>query len=356
MATFVPALERVAACPLCGSTHSQPIMPVRDRYMGVPGAFGLVRCPGCGLVMLSPRPVTADLRRYYPDDDYVAYQAPESTMPRDRPDLAGRARDAIRAIVLRDLGYATPPVSWLARAFAPVVVPTFRWWGTYGMPMRFPRFVEGGRALDIGCGNGSYLSYLKRHGWGVEGVDLSGAAARAARDAFDITVRVGGFDDVELAPAAYDWIQMHHVIEHLPNPVASLVRVFELLKPGGALYVETPNAESFSLRFCGEFWFPWDAPRHLFVFTPSTLRAALERAGFVVGAMRSRSFAGLFAWEDTLRREEAAGSRLARRPDLSPRASPRAGALGALAGLVRIVRPLSGDVLACVAQKPDTGS
>jgi len=344
-------LEHIERCPLCGSIPGKPMMRVRDRNCGLPGQFALVCCSGCGLVMLSPRPARSELRDYYPKE-YYAYQAPAPTAPRHRSGLAGRMRDAVRNQVLRDLGYSTPPASGLARLLVPALVPLFRTRGTYGLGIRFPRAVEGGRALDVGCGNGAYLSYLKRHGWHVEGVDLSEAAARSADGAFGIPVRVGAFDELAFARAEYDWVHMSHVIEHLPDPVASLARVFDLLKPGGALYIETPNAESFSLPFCGEFWFPWEAPRHLFVFTPSTLVAALERRGFVVRVMRSRAFQGLYAWEDTYRREHTLGVRLQSRPALSPSAHPRAWLLTGAAGLMRLVRPLSGDILECVAHKP----
>jgi SAM-dependent methyltransferase len=231
-------------------------------------------------------------------------------------------------------------------------MPFFRKAATYGMPMRFPRFVPGARALDIGCGNGFYLSYLKRHGWEVEGVDISEAAAQMAKKTFQIPVHVGEFDSQNLPVRSYDWIHMSHVLEHLPNPVASLARVFALLKPGGGLYVETPNASSFSRRLCGPFWFAWDAPRHLHLFSPSTLRGALNRAGFIVDTMRSTVSPDIFIWEDTYRSEEKIGRFIAPRPALSKRAAPRAYALRALTRIAAIVRPLSGDTLACVAQRP----
>jgi SAM-dependent methyltransferase len=80
---------------------------------------------------------------------------------------------------------------------------------------------------------------------------------------------------------------MWDVLEHLPDPVAALRRIADLLRPGGRLVVNTPLEDGWDARWLGQRWPGWDAPRHLAVFSHRTLADALTRAGFrVVGGGR----------------------------------------------------------------------
>jgi hypothetical protein len=47
----------------------------------------------------------------------------------------------------------------------------------------------------------------------------------------------------------------------------------------GRIFVAVPNPDSFDARFYGEFWAAYDVPRHLWHFTPATMRKLLSRNG-----------------------------------------------------------------------------
>jgi SAM-dependent methyltransferase len=213
----------------------------------------------------------------------------------------------------------------------------------------FPRWVPGGRALDIGCGNGRFMDRIQRHGWDVIGVDTSLAAAAAARESFGITVHVGTVEDAPIDDGSLDFVHMSHVIEHLPQPVATLRRVALVLRPGGRLYVETPNIDSLAFRWTREYWFALDAPRHLWLFGPATLRRALAECGFSVRGLRALNLS-TFAWEATYRREQREGRMVPRRPSIEWRDRPRATVLGALRCVAGSLSPRFGDALSCWAE------
>ena len=65
------------SCNLCGESQTKPIMVVTDRKYHTPGKFSIVRCGGCGLAYLSPRPRTDEIGKFYPDTiaEHVATSA-----------------------------------------------------------------------------------------------------------------------------------------------------------------------------------------------------------------------------------------------------------------------------------------
>jgi 2-polyprenyl-3-methyl-5-hydroxy-6-metoxy-1,4-benzoquinol methylase len=139
----------------------------------------------------------------------------------------------------------------------------------------------GGRALDIGCGNGAHLMYLHSLGWEVTGFDLQDNTDPVVRAA-GIPVLTGSLDALHVLRGFFDVVSMWHVLEHLHDPVAELTRVRKLLSPNGALVVEVPNSGSVAARLLGCRWHQWDLPRHLSHFTPRTLARVLALAGLRV--------------------------------------------------------------------------
>lgn len=347
----VPAgTEPVPRCDLCGSAEHGVLLPeARDRSLRLPGVFSLVGCSGCGLARLSPRPDPDSLPAYYPADSYPPHR-PAAVPAGGSARRLAAGRDALRAAMLRTLGYESPsPPPWTR--LVPRRLPrrlvrraAYDWRG-------FPPWTPGGRALDLGCGNGLFLNCLRRHGWDVVGVDSSPAAAEAARAAFGIDVRVGTVEEVPLEEGGFDFVHMSHAIEHLDRPVETLRRVSRLLRPGGKLYIETPNIGSLAYGWAGQFWFPLDPPRHLWLFSAATLRRALGQCGFSIERMAARVLPSTFKWEATYRREEREGRLLPSRPAVELRAAPRAIALSAAVRAAGRLSPARGDNLACWAER-----
>jgi SAM-dependent methyltransferase len=75
------------------------------------------------------------------------------------------------------------------------------------------------------------------------------------------------------------------VLEHLADPLAALERLRRLLRPGGRLFLSTPDAGSLTARLMGRRWHYLDPVQHITVFSRDNLRRALERAGFSVVRM-----------------------------------------------------------------------
>jgi SAM-dependent methyltransferase len=202
-----------------------------------PGVHGdLYRCHECGTVQQPSLPHGEALREVYremSDDDYLAEEL-------------GRRRTAARLLDL------------------------------------LAHHVPGGRLLDVGSGHGLFLDEARRRGYSAEGLELSRAAARHAREVLGVPVREVPVEDPSLDPERFDAIVLADVFEHLDDPAGTLDRCAELLAPGGALIVVTPDPASRTARLAGGRWWGY-LPSHLCLVPRVTLRELISAKGLVLG-------------------------------------------------------------------------
>ena len=343
--------EVVDVCPLCGDPGAKLLFWNYDRLYRFSGEFGTLECEQCHFIRLSPRPTVDTIKRHYPEG-YGAYVPP----PFATQDLDGsfknRARNLIRNSVLSTLGYQNEALKGLQKLLRPVFVTLFFKHATYGFGEFFPRSVPNGRALEVGCGNGNFLSRLKRHGWHVNGVDLSAHAVAAAKQNFDIDVFHGQLDDAPFPAETFDYIHLSHVVEHFFDPLKTMKKVRDLLKPGGIIYIEVPNAASVSVKISKEFWYGWDPPRHLFMFTPETLDSLLQKAGLKRIKVRTRMW-NSFDWAYAYKQEDVSGKIEPERLSLPLKARFVVAVENIRARVDHFFHPDQGDNILCIAERSD---
>ena len=344
-----PASEEVAACQLCGSSESDLLFSNVDRLFHRPGKFGVVRCRECGLVRLSPRPRREEIDFYYPDEGYYTYNLPSGVDKHsfESSGMKDFIRDKLRDTVISGYGY---PVSLnpVQTFIQPIANRLFLDLGTRGWRDKLPRYVPNGRALDIGCGSGTFLAALKSFGWRTVGIEMNEQAANLARKRFGLDVRQGMIEDLPEMAGKFDYVNISHVLEHIYEPQAFLQKVKDVLAPDGIVYFELPNFESYGRRTSREFWYPWETPRHVYMYSPETLRKQLAKAGFAIDRMRTAP-GNLWIWDETYREEDAAGEKLDPRPSASPKIAERARTLAKNAAEAFRRDPLSGDIISCWA-------
>jgi SAM-dependent methyltransferase len=238
----VPMDGRAASCILCGERRWREIRRGRDIYRPrLPTQYVLCRCATCGLVAQQPQPGPAELR--------AAYAVPY-------------------------------------RVFRPA-------WQVTGWPLwkilrtltgkrrlrRLCRHASGGRLLEVGCGAGDFLLAAQREGWHVHAVELTAEMVALLRgQALD--VRQG-----ELVPGLwdegiFDAIVLWDVLEHVPDPAATLGTAARYLRDGGVVLASFPTANGVQAgQRHGDWWAPLDLPRHLNFLDA----AALARLGAAAG-------------------------------------------------------------------------
>jgi hypothetical protein len=143
------------------------------------------------------------------------------------------------------------------------------------------------RLLDVGAHVGRFVSIAREGGWAAEGLELNPQTAAFAAERTGATIRQLNVHEVDPSSAAFDAITITDVLEHIPNPVRVLTRVASLVGSGGWIAVKVPCGPS---QLTKEIWRgrvsssyrPTVADNlvHVSHFSPSSLKLALERAGF----------------------------------------------------------------------------
>jgi SAM-dependent methyltransferase len=142
--------------------------------------------------------------------------------------------------------------------------------------MRRLRGLGGGaRVLEIGAGDGRLVARLREAGFEARGAEPSPSArARAAARGIELAAQA------QAAEGSQDAVVLWHVLEHLPEPLATLEQARRWLRPPGQLLVAVPNLGSLQAAIGGDRWFHQDVPRHRTHFTARGLALLLARAGF----------------------------------------------------------------------------
>lgn len=218
-------------CNLCGSAES--------KVLFTEGAFRIQKCTSCGLVYVSPHPTKEALEEYY-----------ARFYPADSDDVvASWSHDASFRQALRILKRYCP---------------------------------DGGRLLDVGCGLGIFLQTLGTE-WEPTGIEPDANACERARQAASrATVIHGDVLSVPPPPEKFDAATLLASLEHMADPAAALRHISGMLTEQGLIVIRVPYLEWFlkmkrvipSLPLC------FGAPRHLYDFSPHTLRLMLERNGY----------------------------------------------------------------------------
>jgi len=247
-------------CPLCGSSQTQHAYTTRDILYNKETLYDYFNCNHCKAVFISPMPSEKQIASFYPDQ-YMVY---EEVVPKKLSNME-------MAVLKLRFGYKHLNPSFISVLFAPVVS-MFK----YKLNISF---IKNGKILDIGCGNGKYLSKMKNLGWQSFGVEFNDVAVKACKKN-NLDVFQGELKNAHFEPQEMDLVTARHVIEHIPDVNSFFEEVNKVLKPGGLFHLRTPNTNALGRKFFSTNWYANDAPRHLILFSPENLTQRAEQHGF----------------------------------------------------------------------------
>lgn len=264
VAEYGEELEEVA-CPLCGNVESSLALEARDVLYDTAGTYRLVRCKGCELRFVNPRPTLSSLGDHYPDD-YHCYRAAEDApfwmQPSARMEISAAAAKRLRSIECV-LGKLRPDME----------------------------------ILDVGCGRNVLLELIQRkRGARGLGIEFKAETAAYVRDVLGMPVIHGTLLDAALESARFDLLVMLEYLEHEPDPLRILGEARRVLKPGGHIAIEIPDPEGLPARLFKDRWVNLDLPRHLVFFDRKTLKRALAETGFQLVSHRSFGLPGYIGY------------------------------------------------------------
>lgn len=241
--------KETVPCNLCGTTDLVDVVSC-DRY-----GMGLctVMCKNCGFLFTNPRPIEAEMNRFYRESyrDFY-FNAPD---PSKNDYLISEVRNTAvkRANWLFD--FVEEELDALSISLATV--------------------------LDAGCGDGSFLNIVRSKIpdsklFGIEPSQLYArfAVQKSMADVYTGDI-VSFFNERKSQDCLFNLIVLSHVLEHLYNPLEKLLMLRELLASEGLFCVEVPNLLSPYWQGNGMFHIA-----HINHFTPATIRFIFAKAGF----------------------------------------------------------------------------
>jgi len=228
-------MHEQTTCPVCGGNNFALHLTTHDFHL-TGEEFALQSCTNCGLLVTSPRPEDSQLMNYYQSADYISH--------------TGRGTNLVNRLYL------------LARRF------------TLRQKVRLiNRLAGNGAVLDFGCGTGGFLNQAERMGWMTYGVEPSKPARLVALRSQD---RI--YADLKSCPALnVDAITLWHVLEHLPDPNATLDQLRNKLSRTGTIFIAVPNVRSYDGLHYGAYWAGLDVPRHLWHFNQRAMTTLLGK-------------------------------------------------------------------------------
>jgi 2-polyprenyl-3-methyl-5-hydroxy-6-metoxy-1,4-benzoquinol methylase len=162
--------------------------------------------------------------------------------------------------------------------------------------------LTGGSALDVGAGNGMFLSFLRKRGFNVFGTTASARGQAAARQIFDLHLEYTTELNSAVLARTYDLVSYWHVYEHLVLPSSHSSKWSSLVKSGGWLIIEVPNISSIGAKICYSSWLGSDDVHHVNHQKPADIIRTLNSEGFIPVCIEgfSLKFSVIFMWSALL--------------------------------------------------------
>jgi 2-polyprenyl-3-methyl-5-hydroxy-6-metoxy-1,4-benzoquinol methylase len=230
-------------CPVCKSEQSHFALKARDHTVSGEW-FEIWECSRCTLRFTRDAPGPESIGRYYRSENYISHS-------NTRKGLVNNLYHLVRNYTL-------------------------------GAKYRLIRSVTGlreGTHLDIGAGTGAFVRYMNSKAWQSQGIEPDGPARDVALAHHQVRLLPAEAFPT-LPPAFFDAISLWHVLEHVHDLHPYLEQIKKLLKPSGKLLIAVPNYTSCDAMKYRENWAAYDVPRHLYHFSPLSMKYVLEAAGF----------------------------------------------------------------------------
>ncbi|MEO5500056.1 MAG: class I SAM-dependent methyltransferase [Ginsengibacter sp.] len=230
------------ACPACNSGDIHFALSVKD--ISISGeTFEVWECGNCSLRFTQNAPSEENIKPYYQSENYISHS-------NTNKGLINKLYHSVKKITLNKKRKIIMNATGLST----------------------------GKILDYGAGTGAFLNTMRQAGWQVSGVEPDQHARKNASELYHLNLLEQ--DALQsFASSSFDVITMWHVLEHVHQLNETVSQLKNLLTPNGKLIIAVPNYTSYDADHYKEFWAAYDVPRHLYHFSPASMKKLLADHG-----------------------------------------------------------------------------
>ncbi len=232
-------------CPVCKSQSLKEVFAAKD-YTVSNEQFVIAECTDCSLRFTQGIPCETAIQRYYQSSSYISHS-------NTKKGLVNRIYHWARFFTMMS------KESLVKKATKKSV----------------------GMLLDVGSGTGTFVHTMEKAGWNVSGLEPDANAREIGRKQYNCDIYPSE-ELFMLQDGTYDAITMWHVLEHVHQLHEYIVQLKKLLATKGKLIIAVPNYTSKDAAIYQEYWASYDVPRHLYHFSPASVRKLMNMHGLKV--------------------------------------------------------------------------
>jgi len=248
-------MEKISyqACAACDNKDIRKVMDVKDHSISQE-SFEVWECASCALRFTQNVPSPENIAPYYKSEEYISHSD-------TKKGIVNNLYHRVRTIMLD-------------RKFRLVA-----------------KYSQTKQLLDYGAGTGYFPAYVQSKKHPVTAIEIDPDARSYAKEKFGLEVLSPEvLEDGTLDKNQFDVISLWHVMEHLYNPKTYAKRFHELLMTNGHLIVAVPNYTSSDATYYQNSWAAYDVPRHLWHFSPASMKEMIESQGFTLVEKKGMPF------------------------------------------------------------------
>jgi 2-polyprenyl-3-methyl-5-hydroxy-6-metoxy-1,4-benzoquinol methylase len=227
-------------CPVCQSTQITAALSATDHTVSKE-VFSIWECGNCRLRFTQDVPNESSIGPYYKSEAYISHTD-------SREGLIHQLYHRVRKITLAGKSALVEKETGKTKA----------------------------RLLDMGAGTGAFVQAMLQAGWDAVGIEPDESTRQNAAEIHQVQLHPVSFFEA-LPAGSFDVITLWHVLEHVESLHAYMQRLKALLVPDGVLLIAVPNYTSADAMHYGSHWAAYDVPRHLYHFSPSSMRILADK-------------------------------------------------------------------------------
>jgi len=243
---------KTVTCPVCQSKKLDLFHTCSDYFVSGE-KFNLLKCSDCSFVITDSVPENENIGKYYQSEEYISHSDTQTG-------LVNQLYHTVRNVMLKR-----------------------KWKLVKGLS-------SGKNLLDIGCGTGYFLNYIKDKGYNTVGMEPDSKARSFAKEKFGLVVNDPITMLNEKHSGKFNVITLWHVLEHLHDLNKYLNWIYDSLEEKGVLILALPNCSSYDAKKFGKYWAAYDVPRHIWHFAPATLEKLMKSYKFSLRKIKRMPF------------------------------------------------------------------